>query len=185
MHTSVEHAPVFLRGGSVVPMLNAPASPPSSAAGLSLLVALSNGSESGSAAGSLFVDDGETPRDSEDVLLAHSADASTADGTLVATFSVAQRTLTSMPSATAAAAAAGVHAQAAKYAFPTVVDEVVVAGVFIGITELILATLNATTGIPLKTRVVPKTDYTWDGRTLSAKRLAQELAVPFSLQWTI
>ena len=72
-----------------------------------------------------------------------------------------------------------------KYAFPTVVDEVTILGVSVGITEVLL-TVYGSNGHPVgKPKVIAKSDYAWDGSRLVVKRLAQDLKVKFSLEWTI
>ena len=195
VHTAVEHAPIFVRGGSVVPMLSTAASPASSAASLALVVAMSKSSESASAAGSLYVDDGVTPQPSEAVINAYAAvegGGSAAEGggyatasasTMIATFAAAERTLTSSPKFSGANRKG--KSSPTKYAFPTVVDEVTILGVSVGITEVLL-TVYGSDGRPVgKPKVIAKSDYAWDGSRLVVKRLAQDLKVKFSLEWTI
>jgi hypothetical protein len=195
LSTPVARAPLFVRGGTVVPMLVDPLDATESRSGgggggvsggggggLELLVTLSK-KEIGTAKGSLFVDDGV----STDTLSGHPG--SIRGGGFKVQFSVASRTLTGSGGGvdgtdTAGGVADGPRSveapSASQLAFSTVVTKVTVVGVDIGITSIMLTTAAGTT-------IVPRSQYTWDDirLVLSIGGIQVDVSKPFTLSWTI
>ena len=165
--TPIEYAPLYFRGGAIIPMLTLPDKLPGKAKSLELLIALSH-PESGTAAGSIFLDDGV------------SIDTLAPGKNIQATFTVGDRRLTSMAKTQHVDEAS----EGVKTYYPAVVNRVTVLGVRIGITELVLTEIGAHGN---HSRVINRTDYTLDdvGLILTVTQLNQTLTESFTLEWTI
>jgi alpha-glucosidase (family GH31 glycosyl hydrolase) len=156
MSTPIEFAPVYIRGGAVLPTVI-----PSPLRGnhLELVVALSP-AETGSASGSLFLDDGVS--------------TDPAAPNVVVQFVAGDRQLTSTPTST------GTVPQ--SLAYPSTVDQIVILGVEVGITAVVLEVLDAHGGIA-SSWVIPKTDD--DAAVVNTSNVNVSVKSMINLQWTI
>ena len=116
MPTPVSHAPVFVRGGAILPLVVDPTALKPAARSLRLLAAMTV-EETGTASGTLFLDDGEA------------LDTSGANKHLLVNFTLGDRQLSSKP----------VSGQLGGFAptFPSVVSRCTILGVKVGVTSLL------------------------------------------------
>jgi len=78
------------------------------------------------------------------------------------------------------------HFDEDKPVYPTTIDRVVILGVEIGITEVLLEHLDSRGGTS-GGRVIPQSNYTWDGAdaVLNISAVNASVMSPFRLVWTI